>query len=125
MRILISGGTGFIGVPLVQHLARAGHEVRVLSRRPEQVQRALPSGAQAVAFEAGAAISDATMDGVDAVMNLAGESLAHRWTPEHKQRVLRTRVATTEALARSAAAHRATTRAFISASAIGYYGTHG
>ncbi|MGA9520040.1 MAG: TIGR01777 family oxidoreductase [Myxococcaceae bacterium] len=102
MKIAIAGGTGFIGRALVQTLANAGHEVVVLPRQRDALRALSP----------------------DAVVNLAGENLAQRWTPEAKQRIVESRVEGTQRLV-SLALEAGTVRTFVSASAIGYYGNRG
>lgn len=117
MRILITGGTGFIGRPLTQHLMARQHEVVVWSRNPEAARARLPDGAEVVG-----APEEAT--GIDAAINLAGENLGSgRWTRARKQRFLQSRLHVTQRLVE---AMRATgVQRLVSASAIGYYGARG
>ena len=70
-------------------------------------------------------IDPAALDGVDAVVHLAGETVAGRWTEAKKRRIRDSRVLGTRLLAETAAAHDPRPRAFVSASAIGYYGDRG
>lgn len=116
MHVLVSGGTGFIGKPLVERLLSLGHSVTVVSRTPAKVERMFDGKAAACAIEA-------LPDAFDGVINLAGASLDQRWTAKHKKVLIDSRVETTEAL-RKAAEERGAT-AFISSSAIGYYGDRG
>jgi uncharacterized protein len=103
MKILIAGGTGFLGRPLSRALSSAGHDVVVLPRG-----------------------STAGVDGADAVVNLAGESIAgRRWSAAHKQRILDSRVSTTRNLANAIRAASRPPRVFVSGSAVGYYGPLG
>jgi uncharacterized protein (TIGR01777 family) len=110
--ILITGATGLIGRPLCQQLTAAGHAVRTLSRgksgdfRWDPGQSELPAEA---------------VDGVDAVIHLAGESVAQRWTAEVKERILKSRTESTELLVRRILESESRP-AFISASGINYYG---
>lgn len=115
MNVAVTGGTGFIGARLVARLATEGHQVRVLSRKPER---------GAVFFDALAKPAPGLLDGCDAVINLAGEPISQRWTPEHKDRVLRSRVQGTAAIVEAARA-AGSVKVLMSASAIGYYGPHG
>jgi hypothetical protein len=120
MKVVIAGGTGFLGSALVERLTKDGDEVRVLSRRP----RASHEIAWTPDGTAGAWAS--AVDGADAVVNLAGESIASgRWTAARKERIRDTRIRATRSLV--AAIERASRRpvAFISGSAVGYYGPHG
>jgi uncharacterized protein (TIGR01777 family) len=108
VRVLLTGGTGFIGSAVAAALRDRGDEVVVVSRSG-------PVTWDAVAPEVGRA---------DAVVHLAGEPVAAaRWTPERLARIRSSRVDTTERLARAAATAPRRPRVFVSASAVGYYGT--
>ena len=86
MRVLVTGGTGFIGRALVEKLTTAGHEVRLLTRRD------LPAPDQPLPM--------AILAGVDAVVNMAGESIAGgRWTESYKQKIRDSRIILTKKLA--------------------------
>lgn len=119
MKVLIAGGTGFIGTALCRHLAARGHEVLVLTRAPERRPRR--EGIRYVAWETeewGRALS-----GTDAVVNLAGESIVSmRWTPAFKARIRDSRIATTRRLVTAIEAASTRPRVLVNASAIGYYG---
>ncbi len=122
MRIAITGGTGFIGRALVDRLSAAGHSLLVLSRHPDSAR--LPTGARADLFDAARPPKQGLLDQMEVVIHLAGESIAQRWTPEHKRRLLESRQRGTSAIARAAVEVK-TVRTLISSSAIGYYGPHG
>lgn len=110
--ILISGASGLVGRPLCRHLEKAGHRVRRLSRGPGGDFQWDP--------DAGLLPPEA-MEGVDAIIHLAGESVAQRWTEDVKQRILNSRVKGTALLVeRALAAGRRPV--FLSASGINYYG---
>lgn len=114
MHVLVTGGSGFIGSALVRHLSARGHSVTVLSRGNPTV-----AGADQVVKT----LTD--VSGVDAVINLAGASLAgSRWTAAYKRELLDSRLETTRDLVSWMAAQDAAPATLISASAIGYYG-HG
>jgi uncharacterized protein (TIGR01777 family) len=120
MRIVVAGGTGFLGRPLVERLEREGHEVGVLSRQPSSSKH-LPWTPDGTTGPWAAAI-----DGADAVVNLAGESIAGaRWTAAHKMQIRESRIRATRSLV--TAIQQATRRpaVLLSGSAIGYYGPHG
>jgi len=110
MKVLLTGGTGFIGGRLRTRLEGAGHRVTIVSRGP----------AGDVRWE-----HDAIRTAVkasDAVIHLAGENVfARRWNARQKQTLRASRIDTTRLLAEAVA--DGTPRAFITASAIGYYGT--
>jgi uncharacterized protein (TIGR01777 family) len=121
MRIAVTGGTGFIGRALVERLVGKGNQILALSRHPAQGK---PGAAVAEDFfDALQAPRKGLLSGCDAVIHLAGESIAQRWTPAHKQRVMESRVRGTRAIA-EAAAEAKSVRAVVCASAIGYYGPH-
>jgi uncharacterized protein (TIGR01777 family) len=126
MDIFVTGGSGFIGRTLCQHLLDRGHEVTVLSRSAESSAR-LPRGV-------GHCMGDPTQPGpwqeeaarYQGFINLAGASIFERWTPEYKEQILRSRVESTRNLVRAMAARRGHEPAtLVSASAVGYYGFHG
>jgi hypothetical protein len=115
VRILVTGGTGFIGAPLCRALRGAGHGVTVVSRDPGHVN------GDAVGWEAvGTAVREA-----DALVNLAGESIAARWSEARKQRILASRVEGTRTLVGAVAASDRRPAVLLNASAVGYYGPRG
>jgi uncharacterized protein (TIGR01777 family) len=120
MRILISGASGLIGSALREQLSQAGVETAVLVRRAPKDRE--------VHWDPGQSLDPAVLHGFDAVIHLAGKSIAGRWTESFKQEVRDSRVQGTHTLATAAAASFRQTgmpRAFIAASAIGYYGNRG
>jgi uncharacterized protein (TIGR01777 family) len=125
-RIVIAGGTGFIGRHLVRALAERGDEVSVLSRSAETVERALGGAARAVVYtplERGKWYE--ALNGVDAVVNLAGEQVVgRRHTKENKRRMRESRVETTHRLVEAIAEAKSRPALLISASGIDYYGAH-
>lgn len=128
MKIVIAGGTGFLGAPLADTLAAAGHAVVVLSRASSATSAARPSGVRLVPWtpngDAGSLAPD--IDGADAVVNLAGESIAGaRWSPGHKRRILDSRVKATRSLADAIARAAAPPAVLVNGSAVGYYGPCG
>jgi uncharacterized protein len=120
MKIVVAGGTGFIGVPLVRELEKLGETV-VLTRDPAKVRVG-----RGVAWDASPGGSWAgEVAGADAVINLAGENIGEgRWTDEKKQRILNSRIDATRALVDAIERHPRE-RVFISGSAIGIYGDRG
>ena len=118
-RILISGATGFIGTTLVRHLAAQGHTPIRLTRSPKE-----PTD---IAWDpAKGELADSALDGVDVVYNLAGESIgARRWSDEQKRRIIDSRVNATTLLRGAIEARADKPEAFVSASAIGFYGDRG
>ncbi|MGF1509133.1 MAG: TIGR01777 family oxidoreductase [Myxococcota bacterium] len=119
MKVLISGSSGLVGRPLVRHLRARGDSVHRLVRRAESAPDAVRWSPADGSLPVGA------LDGVDCVVNLAGENIAgRRWTDAHKARVLNSRVSSTQILSEAIAASDRRP-SFVSASAIGYYGDRG
>jgi uncharacterized protein (TIGR01777 family) len=115
MRIVITGATGFIGRNLVAALQKAGHDIVTLGRGESATHRwDTLSDAPAAAFE-----------GAAAVVHLAGEPVAQKWTPEAKSRIRDSRVLVTERLVHGLSIARHRPQALICASAVGYYGDRG
>lgn len=121
MKILIAGGTGFIGKAMLRAWA-SEHELAVLTRNPARAQPSLPEGVRTVGWD-GATLGDWTqsLEGVDALINLAGEPIAQRWTPAVKQRLWDSRVKTTELLAQAVQQAATPPHVLLQASAIGIY----
>lgn len=117
-RILVSGASGPIGKALLPALTGEGHTVvrmvRKTPRQPDEIQ-----------WDISKPLPPETLSGIDAVIHLAGETIVGRWTETKKQRILDSRIEGTRHLAQAAAAAPIKPKAFISASAIGYYGSRG
>ncbi len=122
LRIAITGSRGLIGRSLVPFLTTGGHEVVRLVRREDQAQ-----APDAVLWNPETGTIDAeALEGLDAVIHLAGEPVfAFRWSDDKKRRIYDSRVMGTQRLAEALAALDAPPKAFLSASAIGYYGGEG
>ena len=120
MVVVIAGGSGFLGRLLGARLRRDGHRVVTLTRKtglPDSITWH-PDGT------AGRLTKD--LEGVDAVVNLAGESLAEgRWTDARKQVLISSRVLPTRTLVAAINACPAPPRVLVSGSAVGYYGARG
>ena len=133
MKIVIAGGTGFLGSPLAEVYAEEGHDVRVLTRGlPPGESRHDPGtgvpGVNRVGWRADGESGPwaDVISGADAVINLAGASIADgRWTPARKQLLRDSRILSTRSLAAAIKAAPAPPRVFISGSAAGYYGPSG
>jgi uncharacterized protein (TIGR01777 family) len=118
MRVLVTGGTGFIGRALCARLAEGGHEAVVLSRSADAT---VPGAARVVTGLQGLDARD-----FDAAINLAGASIADaRWTEARKKLLLDSRVDTTAALVNWMAGSGRPPGVLLSASAVGYYGEQG
>jgi len=118
MDVLVSGGTGLIGETLIPELEAGGHRVRRLSREPRSQGD--------IRWDPDAGIIEGDLAGADAVIHLAGESIAEgRWTQEKKRRILESRKKGTRLLAEKVAALPEPPSVMVSASATGYYGNRG
>lgn len=118
MRILITGGTGLIGTEITKQLQDKAHEVIYLSRNPGSNSM----GAKEYAWDPETGKIDLkAFEGTDAIINLAGAPINKRWTPSYKSTILRSRVDGTRLLFNTVQKHQFPIKAFISASAVGYY----
>jgi uncharacterized protein (TIGR01777 family) len=123
MNVTVSGASGFIGRRLVEKLLAAGHSVHVLSRNP---RAAVPAGAAVSQWDPMVgAPPRASLEGADAVVHLAGEPVAQRWTEVAKARIRGSRVIGTGRLVDALAALERRPAALVCASAIGIYGDRG
>ena len=120
LRVAVTGASGLIGKALVSFLTAGGHEVVRFVRTRE----ALGPGAAYWSPERGE-IDAGALDGLDAVVHLAGETVGERWTPEHKRAIRESRVRGTTLLARTIAGLAHPPRVLVSNSAVGYYGDTG
>jgi uncharacterized protein (TIGR01777 family) len=119
MRIVVAGGTGFLGTPLVSQLRAGGNEVFVLTRSSATAERVtwVPDGTVGPWAK--------IIDGADAVVNLAGESIARRWTSAQKARIRNSRIHATRSIVAAIHAVDRKPAVLLNASAVGYYGSRG
>lgn len=123
MNILITGGTGFIGNELRTMLLKEGHHLVIITRSPKKYEDENAQNQRFISWEDDL-VSE--MEDVDAVINLAGESIfGQRWTDEVKKRIMDSRVKTTERLVEAMEKAKNRPEVFVSASASGYYGNRG
>jgi uncharacterized protein (TIGR01777 family) len=117
MKVAIAGATGLIGSRLAERLSRQGADVYVISRRKGHTDRTIvwkPEAGQLPAER---------LEGMDAIINLAGENIAAaRWTPAMKSAIRESRVKGTALLAQTVLGLERKPGVFLNASAIGYYG---
>ncbi|QPJ64690.1 MAG: TIGR01777 family protein [Candidatus Nitrohelix vancouverensis] len=127
MKIMVTGATGFIGKELVKRLNDKGHEMVVLTRKPEAARFNIPVECELREWEPeGKALSPSIMKGIDAVINLAGEGIANGlWTDTRKQKIMNSRVSSVRRLVDAMVQCNKRPRVFVSASAIGFYGDRG
>ena len=130
MRIVIAGGSGFLGSPLAETYAEDGHDVRVLTRSLPPGQSRHESGTGVPGITRVGWTPDGTsglwiesLDGADAVINLAGESIGgRRWSPQRKAALRDSRLFATRSLAAAITSSRVPPKVLVSSSAVGYYG---
>ena len=116
LHVGVTGAGGAIGSQLTAFLESGGHAVA-------RIGRGAPERAGDVVWDPGVGRLDAAaLDGLDAVVHLAGENIGHRWTTERKERIMASRRDGTTLLASAMAAMAHPPRALLSASAVGYYG---
>lgn len=133
MRIVVAGGTGFLGSPLAEMYAEEGHDVRVLSRSLMSGDTRHDPGTGVPGITRVGWKPDgksgpwaAVLEDADALINLAGESIgAKRWSPQRKAQLRDTRILSTRSLAAALKAAAHPPGVFISASGVGYYGPRG
>ncbi|MDF5570672.1 TIGR01777 family oxidoreductase, partial [Vibrio parahaemolyticus] len=121
MKILLTGGTGFIGSELLKLLST--HQVMLLTRSPERAKQRLQHADLGNIEYLDSLESFADLNHVDAVINLAGEPIADkRWTSEQKEKICKSRWKITEQIVELIHASTEPPSVFISGSAVGYYG---
>jgi hypothetical protein len=119
MNILMTGATGFIGRTLVQRLQQDGHRVHAWVRDHARARKLL--NPQVLASES---LTQHLSNPIDVVVNLAGEPIADkRWTPQRKQALRSSRIDLTQTLIEALERNGQQPGAFISGSAIGFYGS--
>jgi len=119
IRVAVAGASGLLGSALVRRLAADGHAVLRMVRRA-------PRGAEEIRWDPAAGTVDAAaLEGVDAVVNLAGENVAERWTEARRARIRESRAGATRLLATTLAGLQRKPRVLVNASAVGLYGDRG
>src|SRR5262245_32920033 len=127
MHIVIAGGSGFLGTALTQALVGARHHVTVLTRRASSPTRATP-GVNYAAWNPDGHTGpwSPALSGADAIVNLAGESIAaKRWSAAQKNALRESRLRATRSLTLAVRALTKPPAVFVSGSAVGYYGDRG
>ena len=121
LRVAVTGASGFVGAALRHFLTTGGHEVLpIVRRRPDR------DLGEVYWDPMERKIEGRRLEGVDAVIHLAGESLSRgRWTPAKKKAIWESRVVGTRVLADTFDRLRNPPRVFVAASAVGYYGSRG
>ena len=118
LAIAVTGAGGLLGRTLVPFLTTGGHRVVTVTRRPR--------GADQIGWDPTAGRLEAgRLEGIDAVVHLAGEPIGVRWTAARKRRIRDSRVRGTRLLAETLARLPRPPRVLVSASGIGVYGNRG
>lgn len=117
-KIVIAGGSGFVGSALIPRLQESGYEVVVLVRSRTEL-----AGVRSVRWD-GRTAGPWTEEFADAVavINLSGETINQKWTPDARRRILGSRLSTARAIGEAAKAHTKPGFRWVNASAVGFYG---
>lgn len=120
-RIVIAGGSGFLGHALVKEFQSHAYEVVVLTRSRKQ-----PGKVQTVVWD-GETVGEwaGFLNGAVAVINLAGEAITKRWNDENRKKILDSRIKSTEAIGKAIRACSAPPKVWVNVSGVGYYGDSG
>jgi len=125
MKILITGGTGFVGTRLTSRLIQDRHEVTILTRSLKGAKGASPGISYLEGDPTKRGLWQEAIKNHDALINLAGASIFSKWTEEHKKTIRESRVNTTQNIVEGIPSHPSKQMTLLSTSAVGYYGFHG
>ncbi|MFO0585898.1 MAG: TIGR01777 family oxidoreductase [Polyangiaceae bacterium] len=123
--ILITGGSGFLGRRISEELIGRGDRVTVLSRDAAKTRGKVPPGVRTAGWtptREGPWYDE--VENVDAVVHLAGEVVAQRWTEQKRKEIVESRVGSTDRLVEAIGRAKHRPKVLVSASAIGFYGAH-
>lgn len=121
MKIIIAGGSGFIGRALIEEFSKGGYDVAVLSRST----RPIPD-AETIQWDGKTVGAWAeSLEGAEAILNVVGENVFTHWTEEKKARLMGSRVEPTKAIAQAIDSCMNPPASWVNASAVGYYGDTG
>lgn len=121
MRIAVAGGTGFVGQALVKALLERRDEVWIISRSGRSQNSPVGKGLHYITWSE-LAEHPQKLEGIDAIINLAGESINQRWSNEAKQRILNSRLTATARIAQIVQALKGKPKVVVNASGISAYG---
>ncbi|MBW8350156.1 TIGR01777 family oxidoreductase [Bacillus sp. IITD106] len=120
MHIVIAGGSGFVGKALQDRLLNDGHDITILTRNREKVAES--NRLQAVEWLNPNSEPEKYLNHVDAIINLAGESINGRWTKVKKKRIVESRIRATREIVRLIEKLDPKPKVLVNGSAVGYYG---
>ncbi len=124
MRVVVAGGTGFIGSKLWESLLARGHDVVLLTRDASRSRDHVHPKVHVVSWAKGAAW-EPWIDGAGGIVNLAGETIAQRWTKAAKERIRTSRLDATAKLCGAIEKAILKPSVLVNASAVGIYGPRG
>lgn len=120
MKIAITGGTGLVGQALSSHLIQAGHQVFILTRDSSESHSINPKYVQ---WLNSGDRPENELEGLDAIVNLAGATINSKWTDEYKRKIVDSRLQATSEVKRIIEELPTKPSVLVNASAVGYYGT--
>jgi uncharacterized protein (TIGR01777 family) len=128
MKIAITGATGFVGSRLIEKLRDREHQILVFTRNSTKAKKVFPNSAfpnlETIEYNPKESGDwQQAISGCDAVINLAGEPISERWTPEHKREIMESRQLGTRKIVEAIKQAESKPEVLINSSAIGYYGT--
>ncbi len=122
MKTVLFGGSGFLGKYLIAKLAENGHQITLVSRRPDIVGKTLPSSVSIKPWAPPEQLAS-ILEGSDAIVNLAGASIGtKRWSTKRKEEILSSRIDSTQTIVEAIGRTSKKPSVLVNASAVGYYG---
>lgn len=119
-KVLVTGATGLVGTAVCDLLKTSGYDVSIIVRFSEEKQNA-PYKAFVIDYD-NHSVEEGALDGVDYIIHLAGAPISMRWTKAYKKLIIDSRVVSADILLKAIQRKNLRLKAFISASAVGYYG---
>ncbi|MBE9169510.1 TIGR01777 family protein [Pleurocapsales cyanobacterium LEGE 06147] len=128
MKVAITGATGFVGTRLIEKLHSQEHQIIVFTRNSTKAKKLFPNSAfpnlEAIEYKPKESGDwQKAISGCDGVINLAGEPISERWTPQHKREIMESRQLGTRKIVEAIKQAESKPKVLINSSAIGYYGT--